>query len=123
VKIGRVTGNEPLAFGQGSDVIDRDRRPLVPVTTLSAFEQDRASGTEQQKGGPSIWPAHQYRNARWAMAIDLSKCNGCGKCVIGCQAENTFGRRPAGHARRARDVVDAHRPLLRRAQEGRPLGR
>jgi molybdopterin-containing oxidoreductase family iron-sulfur binding subunit len=90
VKISRVTGNEPLAFGQGSDVIDRDRRPLVPVTTLSAFEKDRASGTEQQKGGPSIWPAHAYPNARWAMAIDLSRCNGCGKCVIGCQAENNI---------------------------------
>jgi molybdopterin-containing oxidoreductase family iron-sulfur binding subunit len=90
VKISRVAGNEPLAFGQGSDVIDRDRRPLVPVTTLSAFEKDRASGTEQQKGGPSIWPAHAYPNARWAMAIDLSKCNGCGKCVIGCQAENNI---------------------------------
>ena len=96
VTIRKVGGNEPLAFGQGSDVIDRDQRPLVPVTTLSAFEQDRASGTEQQKGGPSIWPAHQYPNARWAMAIDLSKCNGCGKCVIGCQAENNIpvvGRR------------------------------
>jgi molybdopterin-containing oxidoreductase family iron-sulfur binding subunit len=90
VKISKVTGNEPLAFGQGSDVIDRDRRPLVPVTTLSAFEKDRASGTEQQEGGPSIWPAHAYPNARWAMAIDLSKCNGCGKCVIGCQAENNI---------------------------------
>ena len=90
VTIRKADGNEPLAFAQGSDVIDRDRRPLVPVTTLSAYEKDQKSGTEQQKGGPSIWPAHEYPNARWAMAIDLSKCNGCGKCVIGCQAENNI---------------------------------
>jgi molybdopterin-containing oxidoreductase family iron-sulfur binding subunit len=96
VTIRRVAGNEPLAFAQGSDVIDRDRRPLVPVTTLSAYEKNAKSGTEQQAGGPSIWPGHEYPNARWAMAIDLSKCNGCGKCVIGCQAENNIpvvGRR------------------------------
>jgi Fe-S-cluster-containing dehydrogenase component len=96
VTIRRVAGNEPLAFAQGSDVIDRDRRPLVPATTLSAYEKDRKSGTGQQEGGRSIWPGHAYPNARWAMAIDLSKCNGCGKCVIGCQAENNIpvvGRR------------------------------
>jgi len=96
VTIRRVAGNEPLAFAQGSDVIDRDRRPLVPVTTLSAYEKNAKSGTEQQAGGPSIWPGHEYPNARWAMVIDLSKCNGCGKCVIGCQAENNIpvvGRR------------------------------
>jgi molybdopterin-containing oxidoreductase family iron-sulfur binding subunit len=90
VTIRKAGGHEALALAQGSDVIDRDRRPLVPVTTLSAYEQDRKSGTEQQKGGPSIWPAHAYPNARWAMAIDLSRCNGCGKCVIGCQAENNI---------------------------------
>ncbi len=96
VRIRKVDGNEALAFAQGSDVIDRDRRPLVPVTTLSAYQQDPKSGTEQQEGGPSIWTGHAYPNARWAMAIDLSKCNGCGKCVVGCQAENNIpvvGRR------------------------------
>ena len=90
VTIRKAAGHEPLAFAQGSDVIDRDRRPLVPVTTLSAYERDRKAGTEQQEGGPSIWPAHEYAGVRWAMAIDLSRCNGCGKCVIGCQAENNI---------------------------------
>ncbi|HOC17983.1 MAG TPA: 4Fe-4S dicluster domain-containing protein, partial [Vicinamibacterales bacterium] len=96
VSIRKAGGREELAFAQGSDVIDRARRPLVPVTTLSAFEADARSGTEQQHGGPSAWPEHPYPNARWAMAIDLSLCNGCGKCVLACQAENNVpvvGRR------------------------------
>ncbi|MCK6683416.1 MAG: 4Fe-4S dicluster domain-containing protein [Thermoanaerobaculia bacterium] len=96
VKILKTGKNEPLAFAQGSDVIDRDRRPLVPATTLTAYEKDPKSGTEQQEAGPSIWPEHPYKNSKWSMAIDLSKCNGCGKCVIGCQAENNIpvvGRR------------------------------
>ncbi len=90
VRIRKVGGNEELAFAQGSDVIDRARRPLLPATVLSAYEKDRKSGTEQQESGPSAWPAHEYPKARWAMAIDLSRCNGCGKCVIGCQAENNI---------------------------------
>jgi Fe-S-cluster-containing dehydrogenase component/anaerobic selenocysteine-containing dehydrogenase len=90
VRIRKAGGREALAFGQGAEVIDRERRPLVPATTLTAYEEDRKSGTEQDEGGRSAWPAHEYPKARWAMAIDLSRCTGCGKCVIGCQAENNI---------------------------------
>ena len=90
VRIRKAGGSEPLAVAQGADVMDRERRPLVPATALSAFEEDRKSGTEQQEGGESAWPTHEYPKARWAMAIDLSKCNGCGKCVVACQAENNI---------------------------------
>ena len=90
VTIRKAGGHTPLALAQGSDVIDRARRPLVPTTTLSEYQKDARAGTEQTAGGPSAWPAHEYPKARWAMAIDLTKCTGCAKCVIGCQAENNI---------------------------------
>jgi len=90
VNIRKTDGHQALALAQGSDVIDRASRPLVPTTTLSEYQKDAKAGTEQIPGGPSAWPAHEYPKARWAMAIDLSKCTGCAKCVIGCQAENNI---------------------------------
>jgi len=65
-------------------------------------------GTEQQKSGPSIWPAHEYPERAVAMAIDLSKCNGCGPSASSAARPRTTSRSwAAGYARRARDVVDA----------------
>jgi len=105
VEIARAEGSSPLAIAQGSDVMDRDRRQLVPFTTLTEYEKDPAAGTEQTPGGPSHWPEHSYENVRWAMAIDLSKCNGCGKCTIGCQAENNIPVVGAREIRNGREMA------------------
>jgi len=86
----KTGGHETLALGQGADVVDREPRPVVPLTTLAEYEKDPRAGTEQVPGGKSAWAKHPYDGQRWGMAIDLSKCNGCGKCSFACQAENNI---------------------------------
>lgn len=45
--------------------------------TRTQVEADSEAGQEPQ-GSPH----------RWAMVMDLSKCNGCGQCVMSCRAHN-----------------------------------
>ena len=90
VTIAKAGGHRELADAQGADVVDRKPRPIVPTTSLEQYKKNPKSGTEQTPGGKSAWPEHEYKSQRWGMAIDLSKCNGCGKCTLACQAENNI---------------------------------
>ncbi len=95
-KLVKAKGATVLAIPQGEAIIDLNERPLIPLTTLTAFKKNAGAGAEAPGQGPSIWPALKYPETRWGMAIDLSKCIGCGACTVACQAENnipTAGRK------------------------------
>ncbi|MHC1728815.1 MAG: molybdopterin-dependent oxidoreductase [Syntrophobacteraceae bacterium] len=35
-----------------------------------------------------FYPAHEHKDYRWSMIVDLDRCIGCGACVAACYAEN-----------------------------------
>ncbi len=38
----------------------------------------------------SLYPPHEHKNYRWAMAVDLERCTGCAACVAACYVENNI---------------------------------
>jgi molybdopterin-containing oxidoreductase family iron-sulfur binding subunit len=76
-KKGRYT--EPLA---------RPDSAKVPAHAITAFEPElpaRSGRSEPVNVGSYATATH-----RWALAIDLDTCTGCGACVVACYAENNI---------------------------------
>ena len=74
--------------GKYTEPLARPDSAKTPAHAITAFEN------ELKVRGPKSEPINigSYANAthRWAMAIDLDTCTGCGACVVACYAENNI---------------------------------
>ena len=65
---------------------------LVRQATLEKYKEhpDFAQHAVHVPHRESLWEEYEYQGHRWALTVDLSKCIGCGTCVVACQAENNI---------------------------------
>ena len=71
-------------------------RQILATGTLAEYRQNPNFANEHAQLPPkelSLYKGeaeYPYDRDKWAMAIDLNKCNGCNACVVACQSENNI---------------------------------
>lgn len=65
------------------------KREIIREGTVAEYKKHPMFLKEETKPtGENMYPEFEYKEAKWAMAIDLNKCTGCGDCVVACSVEN-----------------------------------
>jgi MoCo/4Fe-4S cofactor protein with predicted Tat translocation signal len=91
----KKTGDDyPLACTQYH--FSMEGRQILATGTLEEFRKNPNFANEHAEAPPKELSLYKgeaefpYDRDKWAMAIDLNKCNGCNACVVACQSENNI---------------------------------
>ena len=76
IKVEKTGEKFNLAIMSGS--LSQQGRGVIPHPNHQEHHHERHS----------LYPEHEHPDYRWAMAIDLDLCIGCGACVAACYIEN-----------------------------------
>jgi molybdopterin-containing oxidoreductase family iron-sulfur binding subunit len=91
----KKTGEDyPLACTQYH--FNMEGRQILATGTLEEYRKNPNFANELAQLPPKELSLYNgeaefpYTRDKWAMAIDLNKCNGCNACVVACQSENNI---------------------------------
>lgn len=65
------------------------KREIIKEGTVIQYLED-PKFLEKEHSSFTIIPKVKYDGVKWAMAIDLNKCTGCGVCTVSCNVENNI---------------------------------
>jgi molybdopterin-containing oxidoreductase family iron-sulfur binding subunit len=104
VKVEATKEKYPVALTQTHSRYDTDygnRTEVMKEITLAEYkahpteirdereaELKPYGGLEKFEGQGTIYPVYDRPGVKWGMSVDLNSCNGCGACVVACNAEN-----------------------------------
>ncbi len=110
-------GGPPLGFSTRVRVRTTGRKAPLISTRVDRSQHGRPIAREVSRASPklpvlpanpSMVPPVEHPVHRWAMAIDLDRCNGCGACVAACYVENNNAIVGAREVSRGRDMSWLH---------------
>ena len=93
-------GTDPRTGGpvdaiKGVGITKTGKRIEIPILSGSFSQQGRGLipdpvhlDEERRHKRWTLYPEHEHKEYRWAMAVDLDRCNGCAACVAACHVEN-----------------------------------